>query len=237
MSTGRKPLKLPELDPLDYKRYFDKYSVDVRAKIVCAWLIDGLTHRQIDRDILNLNQNSKGFQSHGVLKHLGLGAGSRGFFNGMELSDVIVQLRQSAPHREVANTLEALRSPYRVSARNGPTPSLSEIYEDEYTSVCKSLKLFSFDRLTRIKNKSAQPEKILITTSVFRRNPDIVAEALIRADGMCEHCGSKAPFVRASDGTPYLEVHHVTPMSAGGLDTLENVKALCPNCHRRMHFG
>ncbi|WP_412547323.1 HNH endonuclease [Photobacterium piscicola] len=26
------------------------------------------------------------------------------------------------------------------------------------------------------------------------------------------------------------------PLS-GDADSLENVKALCPNCHRKMHFG
>ncbi|WP_215665990.1 HNH endonuclease [Vibrio alginolyticus] len=26
-------------------------------------------------------------------------------------------------------------------------------------------------------------------------------------------------------------------MSQGGLDSLENVISLCPNCHREIHFG
>jgi len=27
------------------------------------------------------------------------------------------------------------------------------------------------------------------------------------------------------------------PLSEGGEDTLENAIALCPNCHRKMHYG
>lgn len=33
------------------------------------------------------------------------------------------------------------------------------------------------------------------------------------------------------------EVHHKVPLSAGGDDTVENAIALCPNCHRKAHFG
>ncbi|WP_415874108.1 HNH endonuclease [Domibacillus aminovorans] len=45
-------------------------------------------------------------------------------------------------------------------------------------------------------------------------------------------CGHEAPFLHASNGTPYLEVHHVIPLSKGGDDTVVNAQSLCPNCHR-----
>ncbi|WP_330847424.1 HNH endonuclease signature motif containing protein [Alicycliphilus denitrificans] len=44
-------------------------------------------------------------------------------------------------------------------------------------------------------------------------------------------------FVRASDGTPYLKVHHRVHLAHGGPDTVANTLALCPNCHRLRHFG
>nr|WP_307993153.1 HNH endonuclease [uncultured Niameybacter sp.] len=34
-----------------------------------------------------------------------------------------------------------------------------------------------------------------------------------------------------------MEEHHLIPLSEGGEDSLSNVFALCPNCHREMHFG
>ncbi|WP_374725706.1 HNH endonuclease [Tardiphaga robiniae] len=57
------------------------------------------------------------------------------------------------------------------------------------------------------------------------------------ADGVCEECGKEAPFLKESDGKPYLEVHHVTPLSMGGADTIDNTIAVCPNCHRQYHHG
>ncbi len=59
----------------------------------------------------------------------------------------------------------------------------------------------------------------------------------MQAAGVCEGCYAFAPLIRASDGTPYLAVHHTLQLPMGGEDTVENAIALCPNCHRKMHFG
>ena len=81
------------------------------------------------------------------------------------------------------------------------------------------------------------PRKREVVTDVYERNPYVVAKSLQRANGNCEDCSQPAPFLRKSDSTPYLEVHHIIPLSQGGEDTLSNVIALCPNCHRKVHFG
>lgn len=61
----------------------------------------------------------------------------------------------------------------------------------------------------------------------------IRSQVITRASGHCQLCGGKAPF-KASDGSPYLELHHLVPLSSGGSDTVENLVALCPNCHRKI---
>jgi 5-methylcytosine-specific restriction protein A len=78
---------------------------------------------------------------------------------------------------------------------------------------------------------------VSVFSTVYQRNPDVVAEVLARANGVCEGCQSPAPFIRAKDGTPYLEVHHNVQLALGGDDTVKNAVALCPNCHRKAHFG
>jgi len=92
-------------------------------------------------------------------------------------------------------------------------------------------------RLDRLRTASKKPRSIKVVSTAFLRNPDVVAEVLYRADGKCEGCGSPAPFVRKSDGSLYLEVHHVVQLALGGDDTVDNAIALCPNCHRKSHFG
>ena len=56
--------------------------------------------------------------------------------------------------------------------------------------------------------------------------------AIQRSKGICESCDEAAPFT-TKNGRPYLEVHHLIPISKGGPDHPENVAAVCPNCHRR----
>lgn len=72
---------------------------------------------------------------------------------------------------------------------------------------------------------------------IFLRNPEIIAKRLFHARGRCEMCKNKAPFLRKSTGIPYLEVHHIVPLYLGGEDSFTNTMAICPNCHRKEHFG
>lgn len=93
------------------------------------------------------------------------------------------------------------------------------------------------ERQARLKDAVAIPIKVQVITFVFRRNPDVVATVLDRADGLCERCKKPAPFRRKRGDTAYLEVHHKKQLANGGEDTVTNAIALCPNCHRELHFG
>lgn len=83
----------------------------------------------------------------------------------------------------------------------------------------------------------AIPAKVLVASRAFLRNPYVIRLALLRANGVCEACKCAAPFIKKSNGEPYLEVHHERRLADGGEDTFENAIALCPNCHRQKHYG
>lgn len=116
-------------------------------------------------------------------------------------------------------------------------PRLDNIQEKFDIDVSKSRLDSVANRHQRLEEADAQPKLINVVTTVFRRNPDVVAEVLERANGICEKCKQSAPFLRASDGTPYLEVHHIITLADGGSDTVDNAMAVCPNCHRELHYG
>ncbi|WP_233546089.1 HNH endonuclease [Salinibius halmophilus] len=103
--------------------------------------------------------------------------------------------------------------------------------------VLRSLALAGTERQKILSRSNSLPRKVSVTATVFIRNPHVVAEVLARAGGICEQCNCPAPFNRASDGSAYLEVHHVKPLASGGEDTVCNAIALCPNCHREAHYG
>lgn len=71
---------------------------------------------------------------------------------------------------------------------------------------------------------------------VYRRARVVRTYVLRRADGQCEGCAAPAPFRDKADA-PYLEAHHVSMLADGGPDLPNAVIALCPSCHRRVHYG
>jgi hypothetical protein len=83
---------------------------------------------------------------------------------------------------------------------------------------------------------STDVQQVQVTTTRFVRDPKVSVSVLLQAHGACEVCDSPAPF-RNSDGHPFLEIHHVRPLASGGPDTVDNAIAVCPNCHRELHFG
>jgi len=84
---------------------------------------------------------------------------------------------------------------------------------------------------------NGKPSKIISSTSDFVRNPYVASATLIRSKGKCAMPGCCRELFLKDNEQPYLEVHHVVPLSEDGEDTLGNSVALCPSCHRELHLG
>lgn len=70
----------------------------------------------------------------------------------------------------------------------------------------------------------------------YTRSEQVKRYARKAAQGVCQGCDEEAPFIDKT-GEPFLEVHHLYRRSDGGPDHPDNVIAICPNCHRRVHHG
>ena len=125
----------------------------------------------------------------------------------------------------------------QITLQNMEASPLAQVAQRFDVAVHEALQSSEAQRNIRLDSAPRLPKRIEVMASVFDRNPDVVAEVLCRASGVCEGCTKPAPFVRRSDGSPYLEVHHRIPLAVGGEDTVENALALCPNCHRAAHYG
>ena len=96
-------------------------------------------------------------------------------------------------------------------------------------------------KLRRAKNLptpqgNAVPNKQVKENTSFSRDPKVVAWVIQNSDGVCESCNGPAPFSKP-DGDFYLEVHHLRRLADNGSDTITNAVAVCPNCHRRLHYA
>jgi len=120
---------------------------------------------------------------------------------------------------------------FKLCKKCKPLPESNNVEQDSFRiEVNKSLKE-NDKRKARLSKAPKFAIRQISQTITYKRNPDVVAEVLLRANGICESCGFDAPFIRKSDQTPYLEVHHKKQLAHGGEDTIHNAIALCPNLY------
>lgn len=79
--------------------------------------------------------------------------------------------------------------------------------------------------------------------STYPRDANVALRAIKAAGHKCERKGCERQlFAREKDKMPYVEPHHLIPLSCNGdfdntLDTEANIVALCSSCHNEIHYG
>ena len=126
---------------------------------------------------------------------------------------------------------------YEFASLDFETVDIGKYDAQAKKALKKSKKSTRSERLRRLEKANDYPTETVRVSKNYIRSADVILEVLNRARGICENCEAPAPFIRASNGTPFLEVHHKTRLADGGKDTVGNAIALCPNCHRQMHHG
>lgn len=110
---------------------------------------------------------------------------------------------------------------------------------DEWKKEQDKRKVKSFDENNFIELAKKYKEKNIKekTTTVKQYSRSILVGEFARrmANGICQLCGENAPFLN-KEGEPFLEVHHIKELANSGSDSFDNVIALCPNCHRKIHI-
>lgn len=112
----------------------------------------------------------------------------------------------------------------------------SKIYEDFYKMKLNYFESLSLNQLkdTLLEKQTNKNNRKITQTTVYDRSVYIKEFARKVAVGICQLCEKEAPFLD-KQGNPFLEVHHIHYLSKGGRDSIDNVVAICPNCHRKIH--
>ncbi len=117
-----------------------------------------------------------------------------------------------------------------------PQVLAAETVKMEETEEKEASQLPLDELLSRARNIHSGPaDTYTATTQQRRRNPLLQLAAKAKANGVCQLCGITLEY-KDKQGRPYLEAHHIIPLSENGPDELSNMVALCPNCHRKMHI-
>lgn len=112
---------------------------------------------------------------------------------------------------------------------NDLVPTFDSELLDQQVDVIES-------HINKIPKGQNKPKKHSKKANLIERDPLVKAWVLQTANGICELCDSQAPFLK-SNGKPYLEVHHVKRLASDGADKPSNAIAVCPNCHRALHYS
>ncbi|SEP49914.1 EVE domain-containing protein [Rhodospirillales bacterium URHD0017] len=101
----------------------------------------------------------------------------------------------------------------------------------------------TFDRLADLERKylNASPEVKSRTSSSIERGPlgREVKKAMGHRCQLCAAIGMNPIGFLKANGDPYVEAHHVMPVSRKQVGSLSasNIMTVCPNHHRQIHYG
>lgn len=117
-----------------------------------------------------------------------------------------------------------------------PIKPISNVQEQiENCSEIEIAQLSNKELIRRSEIISIKREPKKVSSLEYFRDPYLKEMVKRIADGKCQYCSNDAPFFDKK-GAPYLEEHHVKWLSQGGEDTIDNLVAICPNCHKMVHI-
>ncbi|MGO8880521.1 MAG: HNH endonuclease [Desulfomonilaceae bacterium] len=123
-------------------------------------------------------------------------------------------------------------TPANIPQNTLPVEMQGEISHSEEEAPLGSLSIKELFDLAR--GIRGQPHKKSDAEVQQSRSKVVKAFARACANGICQFCGNPAQY-NDLDGTPRLHVHHICYLGEDGEDSIENVVAICPNCHDIIH--
>lgn len=114
--------------------------------------------------------------------------------------------------------------------------------EIEFIESVNNSKMAVFEENNELLILSKKPIIDLKGRRRWPRSSNVAVEALNRSLRQCEVNANHQTFVSKASGENFMEAHHLIPMNKQAdfeytLDQIANVKSLCPNCHRAIHYG
>lgn len=116
-----------------------------------------------------------------------------------------------------------------------------EIDIDDENNVVNSDDIDSNDAAVANYQPEAKPELIDEKHKKYKRNPYKAKKSIILSEFKCNIDNNHITF-DSRNNKPYMEAHHLIPMASQdkfdvSLDVDANIVCLCPNCHRKLHYG
>ena len=89
----------------------------------------------------------------------------------------------------------------------------------------------------KARNINPRPLQVQQIVNTYPRNNILKNYVKRRSSYSCEMPNCNYQGFYKDNREQYIEVHHIIPLSEGGEDSIWNTVALCPNCHRALHYA
>ena len=141
-------------------REYNLYTKEQRMEVVSAYLFEGLSHRKIDKEILKLDDNySRGYQSMGILHHLGLNKEFKGIFKECSIENSILQLKSK--HDESYNNLISILEEIKTKQID-----INDIENDIISETSQEYRI------------ETEGKQVKVYTTKYERNPKLRKAAI-----------------------------------------------------------
>lgn len=215
---------IPVLNSSGRVREYNQYPEELRDKVVYEHLFNGKTHRELDEKLLGLDsRQSKGFQSMGILHYIGIRGEYRGFFESLDLEEVIDRLKKE--NRNFENLTRILE---RLQQKNSFESELTGLVEEDLLSEKLEEEEYYFEG--EVKTYFGKR---------YERNAENRKNAILIHGTSCAICEFNFEEFYGAHGRGFIEVHHINPISTFEekriVDPRTELIPVCPNCHRMLH--
>lgn len=151
-------------------------------------------------------------------------------------SNLIAQIKRAKKHLSEYDYLYSKpKGVWNLTEKEWKRSLFSSESSDKTKDKFDAKFITDIELIERIKKVNTDVRTTEVKTKVFIRDEYVSQFAKRQSKGICQLCEKPAPF-KDNKGKPYLETHHIIWLSKGGDDSVKNVVALCPNCHKKMHI-
>lgn len=211
-------MNIPILKRDDRNREYEYFSTEQHQAVVIAYLFEGMSFRQIERDILRLDSDYfRGWRARSILRYLGIGAEFKGLFRKMTIAEAVAELQQTSnvDYEDIIAILSG-----------------HEINETKCGEDIESETAFDF-RVAR------EGRRELVYTTRYERSPILRKRAIQIHGTTCMACEFNFYEFYGARGKDYIEVHHLIPLSTLDeefeINPVTDMAVVCSNCHRMIH--
>ena len=189
-------------------------------KVLYCYLVEGLSYRKIDKEILQFEKNTRGWESMGVMRHFGFTVQHKKIFHDVPEEKIIEVLKTNVPKviPYIKNFTEYHTEYHTDEKHRAETGSILEKVEE------------GEQRLKIHKNRERNHKIIDNSKKKFKEKHN--------GELFCEVCRFNFADVYGKRGEDYIQGHHKKPISQmkkGDKTTIEDIAMVCPNCHAMLH--